>query len=119
MDEWEAVLNIPDFGLQCACHPRRKPSHPATLRFHDSQAAPTRVIGDKAYDSDRLDQLLGAEGIEMIASNRPPFPNSGWSSPTPLQTELDCRTHHRLASKLPPPLPLCHRGYRVRGEQIP
>jgi len=32
---------------------------------------PARLIGDKAYDSDPLDQKLAAEyGIEMIAPNR-------------------------------------------------
>lgn len=32
---------------------------------------PARLIGDKAYDSDRLDQKLQAEyGIELIAPNR-------------------------------------------------
>ena len=33
-------------------------------------ARPRRVIGDKAYDSDRLDELLAAQGVEMIAPNR-------------------------------------------------
>jgi transposase len=27
-------------------------------------------IGDKAYDSNRLDELLAAQGVEMIAPNR-------------------------------------------------
>jgi len=32
---------------------------------------PARLIGDKAYDSDKLDQWLSGEyGIEMIAPNR-------------------------------------------------
>lgn len=31
---------------------------------------PERVIGDKAYDSDELDEQLAAEGIEMIAPHR-------------------------------------------------
>jgi len=31
---------------------------------------PQRVIGDKAYDSDALDEALAAEGIEMIAPHR-------------------------------------------------
>ena len=31
---------------------------------------PPRVIGDKAYDSDRLDEILAGRGIEMIAPNR-------------------------------------------------
>jgi len=34
------------------------------------QTTPARVIGDKAYDSDRLDELLAAQGVEMIAPNR-------------------------------------------------
>ena len=34
------------------------------------QSTPARVIGDKAYDSDRLDELLAAQGVEMIAPNR-------------------------------------------------
>jgi transposase len=35
-----------------------------------AQSTPARVIGDKAYDSDRLDELLAAQGVEMIAPNR-------------------------------------------------
>ncbi len=31
---------------------------------------PRRLIGDKAYDSDELDQRLKAYGIELIAPNR-------------------------------------------------
>ena len=31
---------------------------------------PQRLIGDKAYDSDRLDEELLEEGIELIAPNR-------------------------------------------------
>ena len=33
-------------------------------------ADPERLIGDKAYDSDKLDEQLEARGIEMIAPNR-------------------------------------------------
>ena len=32
--------------------------------------SPTRLIGDKAYDSDALAAHLAAEGIELIAPNR-------------------------------------------------
>lgn len=32
--------------------------------------APDRIIGDKAYDSDALDQALGDQDIEMIAPHR-------------------------------------------------
>ena len=38
--------------------------------FMIPQSAPARVIGDKAYDSDRLDELLAAQGVKMIAPNR-------------------------------------------------
>jgi transposase len=38
--------------------------------FMIAQTTPARVIGDKAYDSDRLDEFLAAQGIEMIAPNR-------------------------------------------------
>jgi transposase len=31
---------------------------------------PERIIGDKAYDSDHLDQELDDEGVEMIAPHR-------------------------------------------------
>ncbi len=31
---------------------------------------PPRVIGDKAYDSDKLDEALAHQGIEMIAPHR-------------------------------------------------
>jgi len=38
--------------------------------FMVTSQAPERIVGDKAYDSDRLDADLAAEGIEMIAPNR-------------------------------------------------
>jgi transposase len=31
---------------------------------------PQHLIGDKAYDSDKLDEQLAAEGVEMIAPHR-------------------------------------------------
>ena len=54
----------------------------ASARPHESQLVqrlfdfmltsetPPRVIGDKAYDSDRLDEALAYQGIEMIAPHR-------------------------------------------------
>src|ERR1035437_8738070 len=42
-----------------------------TLRQRHVSALPKRMIGDRAYDSDRLDERLRREhGIEMIAPNR-------------------------------------------------
>jgi transposase len=40
------------------------------LRRRFVGALPERLIGDKAYDSDALDEELKAMGIEMIAPNR-------------------------------------------------
>jgi transposase len=43
----------------------------ATLEERHVAALPKRMIGDKAYDSDRLDERLRQEqSIEMIAPNR-------------------------------------------------
>ena len=42
-----------------------------TLRQRSIAALPERVIGDRAYDSDPLDERLRSEqGIELIAPNR-------------------------------------------------
>jgi transposase len=38
--------------------------------FMLSSQTPERIIGDKAYDSDKLDAQLAEQGIEMIAPNR-------------------------------------------------
>jgi transposase len=42
----------------------------ATLDARFVPEVPTRLIGDKAYDSDRLDAELAAADIELIAPNR-------------------------------------------------
>jgi transposase len=43
----------------------------ATLQARFCRAAPPRLIGDKAYDSDRLDQRLRQHhGVELIAPHR-------------------------------------------------
>ena len=34
------------------------------------EAKPEKLIGDKAYDSDRLDGELKQQGVEMIAPHR-------------------------------------------------
>lgn len=41
-----------------------------TLALLDEDTPVARLIGDKAYDSDPLDQTLAELGIEMIAPNR-------------------------------------------------
>lgn len=42
----------------------------ALFNFMLTGAAPERVIGDKAYDSDPLDQEMAARGVELIAPHR-------------------------------------------------
>ena len=68
------------------------------------QTTPARVIGDKAYDSDRLDELLAAQGIETIAPNRLNRSKPKTAQPATRQKTLEGRTHHRLAPKLSPTL---------------
>ena len=41
-----------------------------TLENRFIEAQPEKLIGDRAYDSDPLDEKLAAEGIEMIAPHR-------------------------------------------------
>ena len=62
-------------GLLLALHTDSAGPHEVTL----VQAAldeivtvgqPRRIIGDRAYDSDPLDNALAAQGIEMIAPHR-------------------------------------------------
>lgn len=38
--------------------------------FYMTEAKPKNLIGDKAYDSDQLDEALKQEGIEMIAPHK-------------------------------------------------
>jgi transposase len=42
----------------------------STLEARFVEERPTRLIGDKAYDSDQLDTELAAQGIEVIAPHR-------------------------------------------------
>jgi transposase len=62
-------------GLPLAVHVEAASPHEVTLVeptlatcFVDGR--PKRLIGDKAYDSDLLDEALAAQGIEMIAPHR-------------------------------------------------
>ena len=41
-----------------------------SLEFHMIEAKPENLIGDRAYDSDTLDEELRQEGIEMISPHR-------------------------------------------------
>jgi hypothetical protein len=42
--------------------------------FYMIEAKPENLIGDRAYDSDPLDQALRQDGIEMIAAHRTSHP---------------------------------------------
>jgi len=64
-------------GLPLAVHLASASPHEVTLVDATLQASfldelPARLIGDRAYDSDRLDAHLAATyGIELIAAHRP------------------------------------------------
>lgn len=62
-------------GIPIAAHTASASPHELTLvqdtlaeRFTD--ATPAKLIGDRAYDSDRLDRELAAQGVELIAPHR-------------------------------------------------
>ena len=62
-------------GLPLAVHAASASPHEvtlveATLAQTVTLGRPQRLIGDRAYDSDPLDQRLAAQGIEMIAPHR-------------------------------------------------
>ena len=58
-------------GFRCPeCGKEFDPRNPATFRIRHDQSLPERLIGDRAYDSDGLDEELRSQGIEMIAPHR-------------------------------------------------
>jgi transposase len=62
-------------GLPLAVHVEAASPHEVTLVAPTLAACvvdarPERLIGDKAYDSDPLDQRLAEQGIELIAPHR-------------------------------------------------
>jgi transposase len=63
-------------GLPVAAHVESASPHEVklvedTIDNSFTQYAPNKLIGDKAYDSDKLDeQLLNERGVEMIAPHR-------------------------------------------------
>lgn len=62
-------------GLPVAAYTTTASPHESTLvqglfDFMATAATPARIIGDKAYDSDKLDQALAERDIEMIAPHR-------------------------------------------------
>ena len=71
--------NHGDSGSRTDCHPRSART-PRTITmfvwcssrfdFYMIEAKPQNLIGDRAYDSDPLDEELRRDGIEMIAPHR-------------------------------------------------
>ena len=63
-----------------------------------------RLIGDNAYDSDRLDRELAETGVEMIAPHNRgrKRPHSGWPTAPALSSPLEDRTAVCLASTFSP-----------------
>jgi transposase len=62
-------------GFPLAVHVTSASPHEVTLVAPTLESgfigeAPERLIGDKAYDSDGLDEQLATQGIEMIAPHR-------------------------------------------------
>ncbi len=68
-----------------------------------AEPLPERLIGDKAYDSDPLDQALQQKGIEMIAphrGNRKKKKTRGRQKAPPLQAQMEGRAVLRLGIQL-------------------
>ena len=62
-------------GLPLAVSTHAANHHEVTLvqlsfDFHIIEAKPENLIGDRAYDSDKLDEELRQEGIEMISPHK-------------------------------------------------
>ena len=77
---------------------------PATLDARFFPDLPTRLIGDRGYDSDRLDDtLMTTYGIEMIA-RAPAWPcaHAGWPTAASRPPPLEDRALLRLAPQLAP-----------------
>ena len=72
----QRVVNIVDRkGLPLGVSTHAANHHEVTLvqlsfEFYMIEAKPDNLIGDRAYDSDKLDEELREEGIEMIAPHR-------------------------------------------------
>jgi hypothetical protein len=70
------IMGIVDrHGLPLAVSTHAANHHEVTLvqlsfDFYMIEAKPDKLIGDRAYDSDKLDEKLKNEGVEMIAPHR-------------------------------------------------
>jgi IS5 family transposase len=65
----DAMVFLSPWGLQALRHMRLGSSKPPSpQRF--TAASPERLIGDRAYDSDPLDQKLQRQGVKLIAPHK-------------------------------------------------
>ena len=86
--------------------------------FYMIEAKPEILIGDRAYDSDPLDDDLRKDGIEMIAphrSNRRKCRHARWTPTSAICPALVGRTVLRLASMAAPH----SRPLGVLSEELP
>lgn len=54
----------------CSASPHESQLVQRLFAFMLTEANPERIIGDKAYDNDKLDEALAEEGVELIAPHR-------------------------------------------------
>ena len=80
------MLLVDAKGLPVAAYTTEAGPHESRLvqglfDFMVTGETPSRIVGDKAYDSDVLDTSLAARNIEMIAPNRAnrSITQDGWS----------------------------------------
>src|SRR5262249_15965570 len=94
--------------------------------FYMIEAKPENLIGDRAYDSDPLDEELRRDGIEMIAphrANRSKPPTQDRRRLSPLHASLARRTLlcvDPMAAPDPRPLGVLHPELpRIRPARVP
>ena len=75
----------------------------ATLAQRFIRSLPTRLIGDNAYESDRLDAELAQRGVALdcATSEDPNTPNARRSPAPSLPAAVEDRTPFCLVSELP------------------
>jgi hypothetical protein len=93
------MTTVDRHGLSLSVCPHAANHHEVTLvqltfDFYMIEAKPENPIGDRAYDSDKLNEVLRSEGIEMICSRRMVVsdqqPRTAGAASLP--TALDCGT---------------------------
>jgi Transposase DDE domain len=88
-----------------------------TIEQRFTAARPERIIGDRAYDADQLDQRLKEQGITLIAPHRPNRRRKTQDH-RPLRRyrrPWKDRAVIRMAAQLPPP----HHAMGVSRNQLP